>query len=336
MPADRIVKFGILSSANIGLNTVIPAMMKSQHARPVALSSRNQETADEAAKKADIPRAYGSYDGILTDPEVEAVYIPTANDLHAEWAIRAAEAGKHVLCEKPLAMNLEEALKMREACKKAGVLLMDAFMYRHHPQHARAKEILKSGDIGEVKLVRASFTFALNAKPEENIRLRPETGGGALMDVGCYCVNASRYMMEAEPVRVTAFGDYSEGLGVDTQFYGVLDFGGDRAAIFDTSFRHTFQNYYQVVGTQGIVTVLTSFVPGDGDTKIRVQKGSEIREETVAGTNQYTLEVDHFARAVLDGTLLPAPAEDGVANMAVVDALHRSAREGRAVEVEKV
>jgi predicted dehydrogenase len=213
---------------------------------------------------------------------------------------------------------------------------MDAFMYRHHPQHAKAKEILKSGDIGDVKLVRASFTFALNAKPEENIRLRPETGGGALMDVGCYCVNASRYMMEAEPIRVTAFGDYSEGLGVDTQFYGVLDFGGDRAAIFDTSFRHTFQNYYQVVGTQGIVTVLTSFVPGEGDTKIRVQKGGDVHEETIPGTNQYTLEVDHFSRAVLDGTPLPAPAEDGVANMAVVDALHRSAREGRAVEVVQV
>jgi D-xylose 1-dehydrogenase (NADP+, D-xylono-1,5-lactone-forming) len=336
MSSRRKVRFGILSTAKIGREKVIPALQDSGLAEPVLIGSRDDAKARETALHLGIPRSCGSYEAVVNDPEVDAVYIPAPNNLHAEWTIRAAEAGKHVLCEKPLAMNLSEAREMRRVCRERGVLLMDAFMYRHHPQQARAKELVDSGMIGEAKVVKADFTFNLGAKPEENIRLRPETGGGALMDVGCYCVNVSRFIFGEEPRRVSGHGDFTEGLGVDTQFFGMLEYDGGRAALFNSSFRQAFQNAYAVVGTEGILTVLTSFVPGPGNVTLRLEKGGEVTEEIIPGTHQYTCEVDHFCRAVLDGAPMGPRAEDGVANMAVLDALYRSAREGRTVDVEQM
>ena len=328
--AERL-RFGVLSTARIALNQFIPAARQSALGQVVAIASRDPARAAAAAREAEIPRSHGGYEALLADPEVDAVYIGLPNLLHAEWTIRAAAAGKHVLCEKPVARSAARAREMAEACRRAGVVLMEAFMYRHHPQQQRARELLAAGVIGEARLIRASFCFTLRS-PRGNIRVDPALEGGSLMDVGCYAVDVSRYLFGAEPAEVVAMQQVPPRFGVDTTFAGLLRFPGERLAVIDSSFQVGSGGRYEVAGPDGALVVERAFTPGSGPVTIRVATAREPRIEEIPGVNQYALEIDHFARSVQAGHLLP-PAEDGVANAGVLEALYRSAEEGRALAV---
>jgi len=280
------------------------------------------------ASELEIPRAYASYAALLADPNIDAVYIPLPNSLHAEWTIAAAQAGKHVLCEKPLAGRVEDAQRMARACREAGVILMEAFMWRHHPQHALARRLVQDGAIGELTFVRSSFTYVISALVEKrpNVRLQSDLEGGSLMDIGCYGVNASRWAFEAEPVAVVGQQVADAGSGVDLAFVGGLDFGNRRLAAIDSSFLRAPSNVYALEGSEGRLRVERAFRPDEAPGRIAILRadGRETVEE-VPPSNQFANEADHFARSIEAGTLLP-PAEDGVAQARAIEALYASAR----------
>ncbi len=317
------LRWGVISTAKIGRRAVLPAIQRSGTNELVAVGSRNLAASRAFADELGIPRAYGSYAELLADPQVEAVYIPLPNNLHREWAIRAAEAGKHILCEKPLALDAAECLEMAEAARRHGVLLLEAFMYRFHPQTDRVLELLRAGAIGAPQLIRAAFTFRVS-NPDD-IRLQPELGGGALMDVGCYCVNLSRTLFEAEPVEAQAFARWSER-GVDAQLVGSLRFADGRLAQLDCALTLDRREFYEVVGPQGRIEVSAAFLPGLDATAIRVQRGRDERTETVAGADEYQRMVEHFAACVRGSATLRYPPEEAAANMRAITALLRSAR----------
>jgi predicted dehydrogenase len=314
----------MMGVANIGLRAVIPAIQASSNGRLVAIASRTEARAREAAARLDFPRAHGTYEGLLADPEVDAVYIPLPNSLHREWTIRCAEAGKHVLCEKPLAMTAADCEAMIAACRRHGVVLMEAFMYRFHPRTRRVAQMAADGAVGEVRLVRASFSFRVRGA--DNIRLRPELGGGALYDVGCYGVNVSRLIL-GEPAHVAAHARIGPS-GVDEVLGALLSADGDRLAVVDCGLSLARREDYEIVGTDGRIHVPTAFLPGTADAVIRLIRDEETTE-TVPGVDQYRLMVEHFAEAVLDGTPLALPPEDAVANLRVIEAALRSVRTGR-------
>jgi predicted dehydrogenase len=321
-----------LSTARIARTRFVPGVRAGTEGVVVAVASREDERARAMATELGIPRAHGSYYALLTDPEVDAVYVGLPNGLHPEWTVRAAEAGKHVLCEKPVAPTRAEAARMVEACRRAGVVLMEAFMYRLHPQHARVLELLGQGTIGAPVFVRASFCFAMDAarRRSGDVRLQADLAGGALMDVGCYAVDVARYLFGAEPVEASAQARRDPAFGVDTTLAGTLRFPGDRLALIDGSFDAAGTQRYEVAGPGGLIRVERAFLPGEGRTTISVSAGGQERTETVPGAHQYALEADHFARSVRAGRLLP-PSEDGLLQAAAVEALHESAATGRAV-----
>lgn len=327
---DRL-RIGVLSTAQIGLNQFIPAAKVCELGEVVALASRDVGRAAETAQRLGIARSYGSYEALLSDPEVDAVYISLPNSMHPDWTLRCAAAGKHVLCEKPVARRAAAAQEMADTCRRAGVLLMEAFMYRHHPQQQRVQALLAEGVIGAPKLIRASFCFHMRA-PDGNIRVNRELEGGALMDVGCYAVNVSRFLFQTEPAEVMAFQQVATQFGVDMTFAALLRFPGERLAVIDSSFEVGSGGAYEVSGPKGTIRVDRAFTPGDGDVTVQIIAGSR-QAETIAGTNQYAREIDHFVRSIRAGRLLE-PSEDGVANTRVIEALYRSAAEGRAVPVE--
>lgn len=319
------LRWGVISTANIGRRAVLPALQRSATSELLAVGSRDRAASHAFAAELGIPRAYGTYEEVLADPEVDAVYIPLPNSLHYEWAIRAAEAGKHILCEKPLALSATECLAMAEAGRHHGVLLMEAFMYRFHPQTVRAIELLRAGTIGEPQLIRASFSFRVSNPA--NIRLRPELGGGALMDVGCYCVNVSRTLFGAEPVEAQALATWGES-GVDARLLGSLRFADGRMAQIDCALDLDRREAYEVVGPQGSIVVPVAFVPGQDATTVRVRRGRDEQVEAVAGADQYQLMVEHFAACVRGEAALRYPPDEAAANMRVIEALLRSARDG--------
>ncbi len=246
------LRWGILSSANIATEKVIPGIRKSARSRVVAIGSRDLERAQAVAVRHDIERAYGSYEALLADPDVDAVYIPLPNHLHAEWAIRAVRAGKHVLCEKPLALDVAEVDAMEKAARESGVVLAEAFMYRHHPQTLKVKELVDGGAIGAVRFVRGTFSFPLS-RPDD-VRLRPEWGGGCLWDVGCYPLSFTRFLLGAEPVEM--FGSQVLGpSGIDETFAGQLVFPGGVLAQVDAGFRSPVRAELEIAGTTGTIRV---------------------------------------------------------------------------------
>jgi D-xylose 1-dehydrogenase (NADP+, D-xylono-1,5-lactone-forming) len=323
--AEQKVRWGVLSTSNIGRRAVLPAIQRSSNGELVAVASRDAQKARAFAGELGIPRAYAGYDQLLADREIDAVYIPLPNSMHHEWTIKAAQAGKHILCEKPLALNAAECAAMEAAAQAHGVLLMEAFMYRFHPQTARVTELLRQGAIGEPRLIHAAFTFRLTNPA--NIRLQANLGGGALMDVGCYCVNISRTLFGAEPVEVQAFADWGTS-GVDEQLLGSLRFAGGGYAQFDSALTLARREYYQVAGTEGVIEVPVAFLPGQGDTTIRIHNGAGERTETIAGADEYQLMAEHFAACVRGQATLRYPPAEAAANMHVIEALYRSARNG--------
>jgi D-xylose 1-dehydrogenase (NADP+, D-xylono-1,5-lactone-forming) len=320
----------VLSTANIGKKLVNPAIQASSNGALVAVASRDVDRARGFAAETGIPRHHDSYEALLDDPDVDAVYIPLPNGMHREWSMRAAEHGKHVLCEKPLALDAAECLEMDAAAKDNGVLLMEAFMYRFHPRIDRLVELVRSGAVGELRGIRSAFTFRLT-RPDD-IRWSRALGGGALMDVGCYCVNVSRTVTGAEPVEVAAWADWTRD-DVDARLAGMLRFENGGVAQFDCALTMERREMCEVAGTAGVLTVEDAFLPGTGDTVIRTLRGrAQPAVETIAGADEYCLMIEHFADCALTGAPLRYPAAEAAANMRVVEALYRSARAGGAVQ----
>ena len=320
------VRWGVLSTSNIGRVAVNPAIQNSCNGELLAVASRDLKRAQEFADAAQIPLAYGNYLELLRDEAIQAVYIPLPNSLHWEWTIRAAEHGKHVLCEKPLALSEKECRAMESAAATNGVQLMEAFMYRFHPRTQRVIELIRAETIGQPRMIRSSFSFRLSNL--SNIRLDRELGGGALMDVGCYCVNVSRTLAGREPVELQAMARMGSSQ-VDEELVGTLRFPGDLLAQFDCALTLERREEFEIAGPLGSLVVPSAFLPGTGDTRIQHHKGrSGISEETVGGADQYQLMVEHFAECVLNQDTPRYSAHEAARNMRVIEALYRSAKGG--------
>ena len=322
------LRWGILSTADIGRSKVVPAMKNAARTRIVAVGSRNVERAREYAAELEIPTVHASYEALLADPNIDAVYIPLPNSLHSEWTIAAARAGKHVLCEKPLAINAAEAARMVAVCEQEGVLLVEAFMYRLHPSWQQVREIVRSGRIGRLVAIQSWFSY-FNDDPG-NIRNRLEVGGGALYDIGCYNVNLSRLLFEGEPRRIQGSVIRDPEMGVDVLTSGILEFDSG-VATFTCSTRVETDQRVHVYGTEGRISIGIPFnIPPDRPTEIYVTSGGDPpvapATEVFAfpTADPYTVEAEHFAAAVLDQTPFPFPASDAVANMRVLDLLFES------------
>ncbi|MDN4525035.1 Gfo/Idh/MocA family protein [Fictibacillus fluitans] len=317
------VRWGVLSTATIGLNQGIPAIQRSENAELVALASRG-EKGRAKAEELSIPKYYDSYEKLLADPGIESVYIPLPNHLHLEWAVKAARQGKHVLCEKPAFLHAEDTKKMVEACREHGVYFMEAFMYQFHPQHDRVKEIIDSGEIGEVKLMRSSFSFYIQDRVE-NIRLSKEKGGGSIYDVGCYSIHAARSILQSEPIEVQAFSDLDPDTGVDLSSIVHMKLENGIPVVFDCSFDMANREEYEVVGTQGTITVNRAFRPdvygGEGLILIQTKEGQ--REEKVTG-DQYRSQIEHFSSCILEGKEPSYTLEETYQNMQAIDACYES------------
>ena len=325
MPEGKL-RWGVISTANIGRAAVNPAIQASRNGELVAVASRDAARASDFARAHSIAKAYGSYEALLEDDGVDAVYIPLPNSEHREWTVRAAQHGKHVLCEKPLALDAAECAVMEAAARENGVKLMEAFMYRFHPRTERVVEMIRDGRIGTLKAIRSSFTFRLS-RPD-NIRLDPKLGGGALMDVGCYCVNVSRTMAGEEPEAVQAHAQWTDR-GVDESLAGMLHFPSGAVGHFDCALTMERYESYEVAGTDGYMRVPASFLPGTSDAYIEETRGREgTVRHLVEGADEYQLMVEHFADCVLHDHEPRYTAREAAANMRVIEALYRSARGG--------
>ena len=326
------LRWGILGCAAIARRALVPAIHASETGELAAVASRSPEKARQFASECDIPRAYGSYEELLADAEIDAVYIPLPNHLHAPWTVRAAQAGKHVLCEKPLAMDAGEARAMVEACERAGVKLAEAFMYRYHPRYERVRSLLEAGEIGEVRGVNGHFTFN-NAGAEGNVRFDRAMGGGSLYDVGCYAIDSARYLLGREPVAATAHAFFSRlHDGVDMYAAGLLEFGNGLSAAFDCGMWAGFRNRIEIVGADGRIEIPHAFLyPSAADARFTVHTRDGVRTEPTPDVNQYTLQVDSFGLSVLFDAPLRFAPDWSVRNMRVIDACLRSARNGERV-----
>jgi predicted dehydrogenase len=320
--SDRL-RFGVLGCAAIAVRKVIPAIQRSQRCDVVAIASRDADRAATTAADLGIARHHGSYDALLADPAVDAVYIPLPNHLHAQWTLRAAEAGKHVLCEKPLALGAAQAREMIDGCRRAGVVLMEAFMYRVHPMWTRVHELVTGGAIGELQAVQAFFSYH-NVDPQ-NIRNIAEYGGGALMDIGCYPINVARWLFGREPDDVVGSVRFDPTFGTDVLSSAVLDFGG-RHATFTCSTQVEPDQRVHIIGTTGRLLVEIPFnIPPDLPTRIIHAAGGNppvapgIEVITIPPADPYTCEADAFAAAVRDGTPLPIPPEDAIGTLSVIE-----------------
>jgi predicted dehydrogenase len=328
---NKKVRWGVLSTANIGVKKVIPAMQQGELSTVTAIASRDLAKARSVAAGLNIPTAYGSYEELLADPNIDAIYNPLPNQLHVPWTIRAAEAGKHVLCEKPLSMNLAEARSLLAVRDRTGVLIGEAFMIRSHPQWLRLRALIDDGCIGTLRSISAFFSY-FNTDPA-NIRNIPETGGGALYDIGCYCIQAARTGFAQQPTRVVGLIDRDPQLQTDRLTSALLDFPAGQA-IFTCSTQLVPYQRVHFYGTKGRIDIEIPFnAPRERPTRLFIDDGrdilgSGITTETFPITDQYTLQGDAFSRAILEGTPVPVSLEEGIANMAVIEAIFQSAQSG--------
>lgn len=323
----RKVRWGILSTARIGVRRVIPALLRSTTGVAHAVASRDLARAQALATKFDIPRAHGSYEALLADPEIDAIYNPLPNSLHLEWTVRAVQAGKHVLCEKPLGLTATQAQTMVDAAAHASVVLQEAFMYRFHPQIDEMRQRIASGAIGTPWLVRAAFTFT--ASSPNDIRLNAALGGGGLLDVGCYCVNISRLVLAAPR---SGWATATLEGGVDVRLAGLIQFSAGTASI-DCGLRAPYRQFCEVVGSDGTIMVPRPFQPEEEPAVFVVRSGNHEERVEVTGTNQYTLMLDHMGACILERRPPRFPPEDAVSNMRVLDALAAAARSGQVATV---
>jgi len=337
------VRLGVMSAANIGRKVVIPSILRARNAELVALASSSDagdrflretglETRDGRPLR-DAVRLHGSYADLLADPEVDAVYIPLPNHLHAQWSKRAADAGKHVLCEKPAALDAAQTAAMIDHADARGVVWMEAFMYRFHPQWRTVRRLLDEAAIGELRAVVAVFTFTVH--DPKNVRRVPEYGGGSLYDVGAYCINVSRWMFGRPPVAVSGSA-LPSAEGVDEDFRGVLDFGEGGSALILSSLAQPYRHHVRLLGTEGDITVPQAFVvrPDDEVAVIHTDAGGREEAHAIEAADEYQLEVEDFADCVLSGRAPQVVSHaDTLANMRTIDALHASAASARSVRL---
>lgn len=326
--STRTLRWGLLSTANIN-RSVIPPLRHSARNQLVAVASRDKARADEYARKWQIPQTFGSYEELLNAPDIDVIYNSLPNGLHAEWTIKAAQAGKHILCEKPIGVTPAEVDAMVDATRKAGVVVTEAFMYRHHPQTIKVKELVDGGAIGQLRLIRGSFTF--NIARETDIRLNKELTGGSIWDVGCYPISYMRYITGAEPVEVFGWQTTSAS-GVDETFIGHMKFGNGVYGQFDSGFRAPFRTHIEVVGSEGIITVPRPFKP-DVEGRILLTKGDQTETVTSAREELYLGEVEDIADAILDGKSPRISLAHSRANVAAIVALLKSAHDGKPVSL---
>jgi|SRR5687767_14491177 len=325
---DKVLNWGLLSTARIN-RALIPPLGASSRNRLLAVGSRSQAGANQYAQERNIPRAYGSYEALLADPEIDVIYNPLPNHLHAEWTIKAVEAGKHVLCEKPLALSVEEVDAGQEAARKHGRVVAEAFMYRHHPQTLKVQEIVKSGSLGDLKLIRGSFSYVLNR--EGDVRLDPAMGGGSIWDVGCYPITYARTVVGESPREV--FGWQVTGpTGIDETFVGQIQFAGNVLAQFDSSFVIPFHWFMEIIGSEGTLNIPNPFKPGINE-KIYLTCGDKTETIEIKGQELYIGEVEDMADAILLGKQPRISLDDSRANVEVISALLESARVGRPVKL---
>jgi predicted dehydrogenase len=326
------VVWGILSTANIGIKRVIPAILSGERGVIAAIASRNAERARDVAARFGIARSYGSYQALLADPQIEAIYNPLPNHLHVEWTVKALEAGKHVLCEKPIALNAAEAQSIVTARDRTGKRVLEAFMVRFHPQWHRVRSLVRDGRIGKVRALQSAFTFPV-ASPD-NVRNRLEYGGGALYDVGCYPIVTARYVLGTEPERAIALVDRHPALAVDRVTSGLVAFPGGEHLLLTSALQLASYQRVVVLGTHGRIEVPVPFTPPK-DLACRIVidpgtslDGSSATVEEFPAVDQYQLQCDLAAAAFRDELTQEFPIEDAIANMRVIDALYRSAISG--------
>ncbi|SDZ11502.1 Predicted dehydrogenase [Evansella caseinilytica] len=330
---SKKVRWGILSSAGIAAKAIVPAIKESRNAELTAVASESGK-AKRTAEEWGAPKYYDSYRALLSDEAIDAVYIPLPNSLHKKWVIEAANSKKHVLVEKPAGVTAQEVKEMMAACEANKVIFMEAFMYQFHPQHARVKEIIGSGEIGDIRLIRSSFSFPLDLSGN-NIRLNSDLGGGSLFDVGCYCVHASRFLLAREPEEVYLNGVVHPVFQIDITAAGVMKFG-EVTALIDSSFDQPTVDRYEVTGTKGSIEVPYAFRPdknpdnGDGVICIKDEGNQIVREERFHH-NQYTIQMEHFSECVLTGETPSYTGELAYQNLRAIEALYTSLREKRPV-----
>jgi predicted dehydrogenase len=319
------IRWGVLGVAKIATVKVIPAMQRGTLTEIAAIASRDLAKAENAARELGIPKAYGSYEDLIADPTIDAIYNPLPNHLHVPWSVKAAEAGKHVLCEKPIALTIGETNELIAARDRTGVKIGEAFMVHVHPQWLRTLEIVRSGEIGDLRAFNCVFSY--NNRDPHNIRNIAEIGGGTLMDIGCYPIHTSRWIFGEEPRKVSALIDRDPAFGTDRLVSAILDYPSGQATFLCSTQMTPFQRM-TFYGTAGRVEVeIPVNAPPDKETRIFVQT-TELRTETFPVCDQYTLQGDAFSRAILGQGDVPVPLENALKNMAVIDALFRSARSG--------
>ncbi len=325
------VRWGVLGAAKIGIQKVIPAMQRGEWSEIAAIASRDLQKAQTAARELGIRKAYGAYEELLADPDIEAIYNPLPNHLHVPWSVKCAEAGKHVLCEKPLSLTVSEAKELVKVRDSTGVKMGEAFMVRTHPQWLRTRELVQSGRIGELRSVSGFFSYS-NADPK-NIRNIAEYGGGALMDIGCYPITTSRFVFQQEPTKVLGLIERDPQMGTDRLTSAILEFPSGRATFTSGTQLVPYQRMH-FFGTKGRIEVEVPFnAPIDRPCRIFIDTGSDlfgggIETETIPACDQYTIQGDLFSRAIRENTEVPVTLEHAVQNMAVIEAIFRSARTG--------
>lgn len=319
----RKIRWDVLSTANIAQTQVIPAIVRAENAEVAGIASESGK-ASEAASGFSIAAFYDSYEELLKDKEIDAVYIPLPNDMHKKWVIEAAKHGKHVLCEKPAALTAQEASEMIEACRENDVQFMEAFMYQFHPQHKRVQEIIATGEIGEVKFMSSSFSFFLENK-ESNIRMNKENGGGSIYDVGCYCIHAIRNFLNSEPVEIEVHAEIDQQSGVDLTATVYMRLANGISSVFSCSMDMASRQEYEIVGTKGRIIVPRAFRPDafGGQGQIIIQSEQVERKEKWSA-DLYKLEIEHFSQAILDHREPSYSPENTIQNMRAIEACYQS------------
>jgi predicted dehydrogenase len=326
------VKWGVLSTANIGVKKVIPGMQQGKWTEVVAICSRDGKKAEDVARKLKIPKAYWSYEEMLADPEIEAVYNPLPNHLHVQWSIKAAQAGKHILCEKPLSLSVAEAKQLLDVRNRSGVKMGEAFMVRTHPQWLRTRELIQSGRLGQLRSVVGAFSYF--NRDAANIRNNPQWGGGGMMDIGCYPINTSRFIFGEEPARAIGLIERDPEFQTDRLASAILDFPSGQA-IFTCSTQLVPYQRMHFLGTKGRIEIEIPFnAPNDRPCRIFIDDGRDVfggglATESLPTCDQYTIQGDIFSQAIRGRGDVPVSLEDALCNMAVMEAIFRSAETGR-------
>lgn len=322
------IRWGVLSTAKIARTKVIPALQTSAHNQVLAICSRDAQSARAAADELGIERAYGSYEALLADPDIDAIYNPLPNHLHVDWSIKALQAGKHVLCEKPLGLNAADAQRLLDAAQAQPQLkTMEAFMYRFHPQWQMAKTLIEAGNIGKLLTVHSHFSY--NNREPQNIRNSAAMGGGALMDIGCYCISLSRWLFNAEPQQVIGQITPYENYEVDCLISAMLEFE-QGSATFTASTKIEPQQYIEASGELGSLFIPVPFNPiGDAATEIRLKHNGQSETIHIPPADHYRVMVDAFAQSIIDQQPVPTPLQDAINNMRIIDAIFESAARGQ-------